>query len=123
MSYDPDNVFAKILRGELPCKKVHETEHALAFHDINPLTPVHVLVIPKGAYTDFADFTANASPEEIYDFWRAVYDVARMTGVEDSGFRIVSNKGSDAGQIVFHFHVHVFGGRPVSGSMVRPAKN
>ncbi len=118
MSYDNDNVFAKILRGELPCKKVHETEFALAFEDIQPQTPVHVLVIPKGAYIDFEDFMAKASAEEITGFWRSVSETAEVAGVAGEGFRLTTNNGASAGQIVFHFHVHIFGGRPL-GRMVR----
>jgi diadenosine tetraphosphate (Ap4A) HIT family hydrolase len=115
--YDPQNVFARILRGEIPCKRVHEDEFALAFHDINPLTPVHVLVIPKGAYVSAADFHAAASDAEIAGFWRAVGEVARQLGLEASGYRLLANMGPDAGQEVPHFHVHLFGGRPV-GRMV-----
>jgi diadenosine tetraphosphate (Ap4A) HIT family hydrolase len=117
--YDPANVFARILRGEIPCKKVHEDEFALAFHDINPQTPVHVLVIPKGAYVSHADFTASASEAEIAGFWRAVGKVARELGLEGKGYRILSNMGADAGQEVPHFHVHIFAGRRL-GRMVPP---
>jgi diadenosine tetraphosphate (Ap4A) HIT family hydrolase len=115
--YDPQNVFARILRGEIPCKKVHEDAFALAFHDINPLTPTHVLVIPKGEYCSAADFHAKASDAEVAGFWRAVGKVAKELGLEGSGYRILSNMGPDAGQEVPHFHVHIFGGRPV-GRMV-----
>jgi len=110
-TYDSNNVFAKILRGEIPCKKVHETAHSLAFHDINPLSPVHVLVIPKGAYVDFDDFSAKASAEEMADYTRAIGEVARMTGVDKDGYRLLSNCGENAHQEVPHLHVHVFGGR------------
>ena len=119
MAYDSENIFAKILRGEIPCKKVHETEHALAFHDINPLMPVHVLVIPKGAYINMDDFSTKASDEEIAGFIRAVGEVARMAGVVESGYRLVSNAGPDAHQEVPHLHVHIFGGRPILGRMVK----
>ncbi len=115
--YDPQNVFARILRGEIPCQRVHETPHALAFHDINPQAPVHVLVIPKGAYCSVADFGATASAEEITDFWRAVSATARLLGLEGAGYRILGNTGLDAGQEVPHFHMHIFGGRPL-GRMV-----
>ncbi|MBY0339430.1 MAG: histidine triad nucleotide-binding protein [Acetobacteraceae bacterium] len=118
--YDPQNIFARILRGEIPCKKVHEDEFALAFHDINPLTPTHVLVIPKGPYVSAADFHASASDAEISGLWRAVGLVAKRLGLEASGYRILSNMGPDAGQEVPHFHVHIFGGRPV-GRMVPKA--
>ena len=119
MAYDNDNIFAKILRGEIPCKKVHETDHALAFHDINPLMSVHVLVIPKGAYINMDDFSTKASDEEIAGFIRAVGDVARMVGVDESGYRLVANAGADAHQEVPHLHVHIFGGRPILGRMVK----
>jgi histidine triad (HIT) family protein len=115
--YDPQNIFARILRGEIPCKRAHETPHTLAFHDINPLAPVHVLVIPKGAYVSSADFGASATPEEITDFWRTVAATAQLLGLEQSGYRILANAGVDAGQEVPHFHMHIFGGRPL-GRMV-----
>ncbi|HYC01654.1 MAG TPA: histidine triad nucleotide-binding protein [Azospirillaceae bacterium] len=116
-SYDPHNIFARILRGEIPCRRVYEDEHALAFHDINPQTPVHVLVIPKGPYVSFADFSVKASAQEIAGFWRAVGHVARELGLEEPGYRMLSNIGVDGGQEVPHFHVHIFGGRRV-GRMV-----
>ncbi|WP_203071374.1 histidine triad nucleotide-binding protein [Falsiroseomonas ponticola] len=115
--YDPQNIFARILRGEIPCKRVLEDAFALAFHDINPQTPVHVLVIPKGPYVSHADFSANASDAEVAGFWRAVGKVARDLGLESTGYRILSNMGEDGGQEVPHFHVHIFGGRRV-GRMV-----
>ena len=119
--YDPSNIFARILRGEIPCKKVHEDEHALAFHDIKPQAPVHVLVIPKGAYVSIADFAASATDAEIAGFWRAVGKVARGLGLEKGGYRILSNMGEDGGQEVPHFHVHIFGGRRI-GRMVPRAE-
>ncbi|MEK9970113.1 MAG: histidine triad nucleotide-binding protein [Ferrovibrio sp.] len=109
--YDSNNIFARILRGEIPCKKAHETAHSLAFHDINPLSPVHVLVIPKGAYVDFDDFSAKASAEEMVDYVKAIGDTARLMGVDASGYRMLSNCGRDANQEVPHLHVHIFGGR------------
>jgi len=115
--YDPQNIFARILRGEIPCKRVHEDGFALAFHDINPLTPTHVLVIPKGAYVSAADFHASASAEDIAGFWRAVGQVAKSLELEASGYRLLTNMGVDAGQEVPHFHVHIFGGRRL-GRMV-----
>ncbi|HWX49086.1 MAG TPA: histidine triad nucleotide-binding protein [Roseomonas sp.] len=111
--YDGGNVFARILRGEIPAKKVYEDEHALAFHDIAPKAPVHVLVIPKGNYVSVADFSAQASAETVAGFWRAVGQVARQLGLEDPGYRVLTNMGPDAGQEVPHFHVHIFGGRPL----------
>ena len=115
MIYDDDNVFAKILRGELPANKVYEDDFALAFDDINPKTPVHVLVVPKEAYVDYEDFIENAAPETVVGFFRAVSEVARRTGVAETGFRLVTNNGASAGQIVFHFHMHLYGGRPLVG--------
>lgn len=115
--YDDQNIFARLLRGEIPCRKVHEDEWALAFHDINPQAPVHVLVIPKGRYCSFADFSAAASAEEIAGFTRAVGKVARDLDLESPGYRILANMGSHGGQEVPHFHVHLFGGRPL-GRMI-----
>lgn len=121
MSYDPNNVFARILRGEIPCRKVHETKHSLAFHDINPLAPTHVLVVPKGAYVHLDDFTAKASEEELADFIRAVGDTARLLGVQAEGYRILANNGANAHQEVPHLHVHIFGGRPLGSMLKREA--
>jgi histidine triad (HIT) family protein len=115
--YDPDNVFARILRGELPCNKVYEDEWALAFHDIAPQAPVHILVIPKGAWVSWDDFSAKASPEEIAGFVRAVGHVARGQGLVEPGHRLLVNVGQDGGQEIAHLHVHVFGGRPL-GRMI-----
>ena len=117
MAYDSNNVFARILRGEIPCKKIYEDEHVLAFHDIHPQAPVHILVIPKGAYVSFDDFSATASPAEITAFTRAVGHVARQQGVDRSGYRLLANHGTDAHQEVPHFHVHIFGGRQL-GRMI-----
>jgi diadenosine tetraphosphate (Ap4A) HIT family hydrolase len=111
MAYDPNNVFAKILRGELPCKKVYEDDFALAFHDIAPKAPVHVLVIPKGAYVSLDDFSADAPAELIAGYVRAIGIVARQLGLNASGFRLLANNGRDGGQEVPHLHVHLFGGR------------
>ena len=120
MAYDPQDVFARILRGEIPCKKVYENDHALAFHDINPQMPVHILVIPKGPYVGWHDFAAGATAEAMADFVRAVGEVARIAGVEDSGYRLVANMGADAHQEVPHLHVHVFGGKRIGGRMIKP---
>ncbi len=111
MTYDRDNIFAKILRGEIACDKVYEDEFALAFHDINPQAPVHILVIPKGEYVSMADFTANAPADLIAGFFRAVGQVARDNALEEPGYRILANAGADAHQEVPHLHVHIFGGR------------
>ena len=122
-TYDPTNIFARILRGEIPNNTLLETEHTLAFHDIAPQAPVHVLVIPKGEYVSQADFGAKAPPEMIVGFWRAVSRIAHDLGLDPKGYRIVANHGPNGGQLVFHFHVHIFGGRTMShamGSMPKP---
>ncbi len=111
--YDDGNIFARILRGDIPSKKVFENEWALAFHDIAPQAPVHVLVIPKGRYVSLADFSATARADEIAGFFRAVGAVARQLDLEAPGYRILANMGEHAGQEVPHFHVHLFGGRPL----------
>lgn len=120
MAYDDQNIFAKILRGEIPCNKVYEDDHTLAFHDINPQAPVHVLVIPKGAYVDMDDFHANASDAEIAALVRAVGTVARMSGVTETGYRILSNNGPDAHQEVDHLHIHVCGKRDLGRMIGQP---
>jgi diadenosine tetraphosphate (Ap4A) HIT family hydrolase len=109
--YDPDNIFAKILRGEIPCSKVYEDEHALAFNDIRPQAPVHVLVIPKGAYVSWDDFTANAPDAEIGGLMRAVGNVTRQLELDGDGYRLMVNMGHHGHQEVPHLHVHIFGGR------------
>ena len=115
--YDPANIFARIPRGELPCTKLYEDEHALAFNDIAPQAPVHVLVIPKTALVSFADFAASAPPETGAGFLAAMGHVARQLGLEAPGYRILANMGADAHQEVPHFHVHIFGGRKL-GAML-----
>lgn len=117
MSYDSGNIFARILRGEIPCNKVHEDEFSLAFHDINPQAPVHVLVIPKGAWSSFDEFSAGASREELAGFFRAVGQVARKLGLADPGYRMLANHGVNGGQEVPHFHIHLVGGRQL-GRMI-----
>ena len=119
LPYDKANIFARILRGELPCKTVLETEHSLAFHDIHPLAPIHVLVIPRGAYVSWDDFSATASDAEIADFVRAVGEVARTTGASAQGYRLLANTGKRGGQEVAHFHVHVFGGAPLGPMLAK----
>ena len=122
MTYDDQNIFAKILRGEIPNKTVKETDHTLAFEDIRPQAPVHLLVIPKGAYVTYDHFAAEASAEEIVDFHRVVADVCRSTGVtadEGAGCRFISNAGEHGVQEVPHFHLHILGGRRM-GRMVQP---
>ena len=111
MTYDPTNVFARILRGEIPCKKLYENDHALAFADLHPQAPTHLLVIPKGPYTSHADFIARATDAEIAGFERAVGLVAQNAGVKETGYRLLSNCGVNAHQEVPHYHVHILGGR------------
>ena len=116
MTYDANNIFARILRGEIPNKTVLETPHTLTFHDINPAAPVHVLLIPKGAYIDFADFAANASAEELVDFHRAAAQVCEMLEL-DQGYRCITNAGAHGMQEVPHYHLHILGGQ-VLGPLV-----
>jgi diadenosine tetraphosphate (Ap4A) HIT family hydrolase len=118
-AYDDNNIFAKILRGERPSRKVYEDEWALAFHDINPLAPVHILVIPKGPYVSWDDFSEKASPDEIAGFIRAVGKVARDHQLVVQGYRLLANTGKRAGQEVPHLHVHVFGGQPLGPMLAR----
>ena len=123
-SYDNQNIFAKILRGEIPNDTVLETEHSLAFKDINAQAPTHVLVIPKGPYVNFDHFSSEASDAEIADFTRAIGEVCRLTGVggaDGSGYRLIANAGRDGVQEVQHLHVHVLGGRML-GRMLQPAR-
>ena len=120
MAYDPDNIFAKILRGEIPCKKVFEDDHVFAFDDVNPQAPVHVLVIPKGAYVSLDDFAAKASDGEIAALFRAAGKIARDRGAAETGYRILANTGADGGQEVPHFHVHIFAGRHLGRMVARP---
>lgn len=117
--YDDDNIFAKILRGEIPCSKVYEDEWAFAFEDINPQAEVHTLVVPKGRYVSWDDFSATASDEEIGGFIRAVGTVARDKGLVDAGFRVMANVGAHGGQEVPHLHVHIFGGEPLGPMIAR----
>ena len=117
--YDDQNVFAKILRGEIPAKKVYEDEWAFAFHDINPQAPVHILVIPKGAWVSWDDFSARAGAEEIAGFVRAVGLVARDNGLVAPGYRLLANTGAHGHQEVPHLHVHLFGGCPLGPMLAR----
>ncbi len=119
MTYNSENIFAKILRGEIPCNKVYEDDFALAFHDINPQAPVHILVIPKGDYVSLADFTAMAPAQLIAGFFRAVGEVAREQRLEDPGYRILANAGDDAHQEVPHLHIHIFGGKRLGPMLTR----
>ena len=117
--YDPQNIFARILRDEIPAQRVYEDEWAVAFHDIAPQAPTHILVIPRGAYVSMSDFADNAPDAEIAGFFRAVARVARQEGLEGPGFRILSNMGRHAGQEVPHLHVHLFGGGPLGPMLAR----
>lgn len=119
LPYDDQNIFAKILRGEIPNKTVYEDAHALAFHDINPQARHHILVIPKGAYVSWDDFSARASAEEIAGFVRAVGHVARENGFVAPGYRLLANVGQDSGQEVPHLHVHLFAGQPLGPMLAR----
>ncbi len=113
LPYDESNIFARILRGEIPARKVYEDEHALAFHDINPQAPVHILVIPKGRYVSWDDFSGRAGADEIAGFVRAVGTVAREAGLVEPGYRLLANVGMHGGQEVPHLHVHIFAGQPL----------
>ncbi len=119
LPYDDQNIFAKILRGEIPNRTVYDDEWALAFHDINPQAPVHVLLIPKGAWVSWDDFSARAPAEEIAGFIRAVGHVARMAGLVEPGYRLLANIGGHGHQEVPHLHVHLFGGRPLGPMLAR----
>lgn len=120
MAYDNDNIFAKILRGEIPNTTVYEDDDILAFNDIAPQMPVHVLVIPKRPYVDIDDFSANGTAEEIGNFFVKVGEIARSLGLHKDGYRVVTNNGQNAGQNVPHFHVHILGGRKIEeGGMAR----
>jgi histidine triad (HIT) family protein len=117
--YDDSNIFARILRGEIPARRVHEDEHVLAFNDINPLSPTHILVIPKGAYVSWDDFSERASDAEIAAFVRAVGRIAREAGLVAEGYRLLANVGGNGRQEVGHLHVHIFGGRPLGPMLAR----
>jgi diadenosine tetraphosphate (Ap4A) HIT family hydrolase len=119
MTYDDSNIFAKILRGEIPCDKVYEDEWVLAFNDIAPQAPVHVLVIPKGAYVSLDDFIAKASADEIAGFYRAVGQIARDLDVVEPGYRTITNTGPNSGQDVPHYHLHILAGRPLGPMLAR----
>lgn len=118
-AYDPNNIFAKILRKEIPCKAVFEDEHVLAFHDIHPQAPVHILVIPKGAYVSMSDFSAQASADEITAFHRAVAKIVIDHKLDETGYRTIANSGHNGGQEVPHFHLHILGGRTLGPMLSR----
>jgi histidine triad (HIT) family protein len=119
LPYDETNIFARILRGEIPARKVYEDAHALAFHDVNPQAPVHILVIPKGGYVSWDDFSERGTDAEIAGFVRAIGHVAREQGLVAPGYRLLANAGTNSGQEVPHLHVHLFGGRPLGPMLAR----
>ena len=119
MAYDPNNIFAKILRGEIPCNKVYEDQFALAFHDIHPQAPVHVLVIPKGDYVSLADFSTSAPADLIAGYVRAIGKVADQLGIVEDGFRALFNAGANAGQEVPHLHIHLFAGKKLGPMLAK----
>ena len=122
MPYDKNNIFAKILRGEIPCKKIYENEYVLSFHDINPQKKIHALVIPKGDYVDLDDFNNKASEKEIIELNKAITHVSNLLGASGKGYRILSNIGSDGGHEVPHLHYHIFAGEKV-GPMISQKKD
>jgi len=111
MTYNQNNIFAKIIRGEAPAKKIYEDDNILAFHDISRAAPIHALVIPKGEYVDFPDFINKAGTDAVTYFFRKIADIAHMLGADESGYRLISNIGSDAHQAVPHFHLHILAGK------------
>jgi len=117
MSYDQDNIFAKILRGEIPCDKVFENDYVLAFRDIDPKAKTHILVIPKGAYTDIVDFGTNGKSQEVHEFYKAAAHIAQENGLTENGFRSIANTGKWGGQEVPHYHLHLLGGEAI-GRMI-----
>ncbi len=119
LPYDDSNIFAKILRADIPCNRVYEDEWALAFHDINPQAPQHILVIPKGRYVSWDDFSARASVNEIAGFVRAIGTIARDAGMVEPGYRLLANIGRDGHQEVPHLHVHIFAGQPLGPMLMR----
>lgn len=115
MEYDKNNIFARIIRGEIPCKKIYEDESVLAIEDVAPAAPAHALIMPKGDYVSFDDFTRNTTPETVAYFFTTIATIARILKLEESGYRLITNHGSDASQSVPHFHVHLLGGRALGG--------
>lgn len=114
-SYDQNNIFAKIIRGEIPSSKVYEDDKILAFHDISRAAPVHVLAIPKGQYINFDDFVSNAPDFEVVYFFKKIKEIAESLDLKESGYRLINNNGSNASQTVPHFHVHIIGGKKLGG--------
>lgn len=118
LPYDDQNIFARLLRGEIPSKRVYEDEHTIVFHDIAPWAPTHLLAIPRGRYVSWDDFSANASDAEIVSFTRAVGHAARTAGLVEPGYRLIANTGTDSHQEVPHLHVHIIAGRPLGPMLV-----
>jgi histidine triad (HIT) family protein len=119
MAYDTNNIFARILRGEIPCNKIHEDAYSLAFEDINPQAPIHTLVIPKGNYSSMTEFAAHASEAEMVSLNRAILKVVEIKGLTATGYRLLVNSGLNGGQEVPHLHYHVLGGRPLGPMLAR----
>ena len=117
-NYNENNIFAKILKSEINCKKINENDYALAFLDINPQAPIHILIIPKNPYVNIYDFNKNASSVEILGFWKLVNSIIKKEGIDNKGFRVISNSGDDGNQDVLHFHVHILGGKNL-GKMIK----
>ena len=113
--YDKENVFARIINSQLPANKVYEDDKIIAFHDINPESPTHILVVPKGEYIDFSDFITKASGDEVKNYFNKIVDIIKELGLEENGYRLITNKGSQSGQSVFHFHMHILSGRQLNG--------
>lgn len=113
MPYDTTNIFARIIRGEIPCRQVYQDDHVLAFEDVSPAAPVHVLVVPKGEYVSFDDFTTHAGADAVARFFATIGTIARQLGVDKTGYRLITNHGAHAHQTVPHFHVHILGGKPL----------
>lgn len=109
--YDINNIFSKIIKGEVEAKKLYEDENVLAFFDINPVAPIHVIIIPRAAYVDFNDFIKNASAAEISSYYKAISNIVQLLDLKDNSYRLVTNIGEQAGQTIFHFHTHIIGGR------------
>lgn len=115
MKYDKNNIFAKIIKGEIPAQKIYEDDKLIAIHDINPVAPVHVLVIPKSEHVDYQDFITNATLEEIQYYFTAIPKIAASLGLSEDGYRLITNIGSKSGQTIFHFHTHIIGGAQING--------
>lgn len=123
MAYDTDNIFAKIIRGEIPCNEVYQDDNVLAFHDVSPAAAVHVLVVPKGTYVSFDDFATNAGSDAVANFFVKIREIAQDLGLGADGYRLITNHGKNASQSVPHFHVHILGGQSLGGLIPGDALN